>query len=79
MCTGITTTPNELVKDIHDRMPVILHPSDEKLWLDPEVTDEKLLKPLLHPFHHDLMETYEVSSLVNSPKNNSVELIREIC
>ena len=78
-CTVITTTPNELVKAIHDRMPVILHPSDEKLWLDPDITDEKLLKPLLHPFHHDLMETCEVSSLVKSPKNNSVGLIREIC
>jgi putative SOS response-associated peptidase YedK len=33
-CTVITTTPNNLVEDIHDRMPVILRPEDEKIWLD---------------------------------------------
>ncbi|MFE8698400.1 SOS response-associated peptidase [Cytobacillus sp. FJAT-53684] len=78
-CSVITTTPNDLVKDIHDRMPVILKPSDEKIWLDPAISDIKQLNQLLMPMSHDLMETYEVSSLVNSPKNNSIELIREIC
>jgi len=78
-CSVITTTPNELVKDIHDRMPVILKPSDEKIWLDPAISDIDQLNQLLMPMTHDLMETYEVSSLVNSPKNNSIELIREIC
>jgi len=78
-CSVITTTPNDLVKEIHDRMPVILKPSDEKIWLDPAISDIKQLNQLLMPLSDDFMETYEVSSLVNSPKNNSIELIREIC
>jgi putative SOS response-associated peptidase YedK len=78
-CSVITTGPNELVQDIHDRMPVILKPEDEKYWLDPSITDTTKLQPLLKPLDHALMEAYEVSSLVNSPKNNSIELIQKIC
>ncbi|MHC0037003.1 SOS response-associated peptidase [Pseudoneobacillus sp. C159] len=78
-CTVITTAPNELVRDIHNRMPVILRQEDEKVWLDPTITDTRLLNPLLAPLNESLMETYEVSPLVNSPKNNSIELIQRIC
>ncbi|MFB3161712.1 SOS response-associated peptidase [Neobacillus sp. 179-J 1A1 HS] len=78
-CSVITTSPNELVQDIHDRMPVILNPEDEKYWLDPSITDTTKLNPLLKPLDHTLMEAYEVSALVNSPKNNSIELIQKIC
>lgn len=78
-CTIITTQPNELVKDIHDRMPVILNPIDEKNWLDPTISDTNYLSGLLNPFPANLMEAYEVSSLVNSPKNNSPNLIQKIC
>ncbi len=78
-CSVITTSPNELVQDIHDRMPVILRPEDEKYWLDPSITDTIKLNPLLKPLDHALMEAYEVSPLVNSPKNNSIELIQKIC
>jgi putative SOS response-associated peptidase YedK len=78
-CTVITTTPNDLVKDIHDRMPVILKPEDEKIWLDPRISDTDLLSQMLKPLDEELMETYEVSPLVNSPKNNSIELIQKIC
>ncbi|MEH7492137.1 SOS response-associated peptidase [Neobacillus niacini] len=78
-CSVITTSPNELVQDIHDRMPVILKPEDEKYWLDPSITDTTKLHPLLKPLDHALMEAYEVSPLVNSPKNNSIELIQKIC
>jgi putative SOS response-associated peptidase YedK len=45
--TIITTMPNPLVENIHDRMPVILHPKDEALWLDRNVQDTTLLLPLL--------------------------------
>lgn len=78
-CSVITTGPNELMKDIHDRMPVILNRQDEPTWLNPDITDSNSLKPLLIPFDENLMDTYEVSSLVNSPKNNSIELIQKIC
>lgn len=78
-CTVITTTPNKLVGDIHDRMPVILRPDDEKIWLDPMINDTQLLEQLMLPLDENLMEVYEVSSLVNSPRNNSIELIQRIC
>jgi putative SOS response-associated peptidase YedK len=78
-CAVITTSPNELVKEIHDRMPVILKPGDEKIWLDPTINSPKSLDYLLKPLPEDLMEAYEVSSLVNSPKNNSPNLIQQIC
>jgi putative SOS response-associated peptidase YedK len=78
-CSVITTGPNQLMNDIHDRMPVILKREDEPVWLDPNLSDTKVLNPLLVPFDERLMDTYEVSSLVNSPKNNSIELIQKIC
>ncbi|WP_160723367.1 SOS response-associated peptidase [Bacillus sp. USDA818B3_A] len=78
-CSVITTEPNELMKDIHDRMPVILKREDEPAWLKPNMADTVKLKSLLVPFDENLMESYEVSSLVNSPKNNSIELIQTIC
>lgn len=77
-CTVITTKPNELVKAIHDRMPVILKQKDEQVWLDKSITDTDLLHNLLKPYDTNSMEAYEVSSLVNSPKNNSVDLIQKI-
>ncbi|MED3623930.1 SOS response-associated peptidase [Neobacillus thermocopriae] len=78
-CSIITTTPNKLMIDIHNRMPVILKREDEKDWLDPTIKDTKLLKDFLVPFDPNQMEAYQVSSLVNSTKNNSIELIQKIC
>lgn len=77
-CTVITTSPNELMSDIHDRMPVILHKDDEQTWLNPKVQDSQLLSKYLQPFPQELMEAYEVSSLVNSPKNNGAQCIEKI-
>lgn len=77
-CTVLTTSANELVQDIHDRMPVILKPENEAIWLNPK-SSPKELNQLLKPLDMNLMEVYEVSSLVNSPQNNSVELIQKIC
>lgn len=78
-CSVITTKPNNLVKDIHDRMPVILNPEEEKIWLDPSLDNTTQLSELLRPLPEDLMEAYEVSPLVNSPKNNSIDLVQKIC
>ncbi len=77
-CTIITTKPNELVKDIHDRMPVILKPNDEKNWLDTSISDPDTLQHLLMPYDANLMDAYEVSTDVNSPKNNNSSLIERI-
>lgn len=78
-CSVITTLPNELMKGIHDRMPVILKPEDERLWLDPSLADSAYLQQFLRPFDEDQMEAYEVSPLVNSPKNNRIDIIQKIC
>ncbi len=78
-CTIITTPSNELTSSIHDRMPVILNPEDEQNWLDPSIHDSHLLNQYLRPFSPELMEAFEVSTDVNSPKNNSERLIQRIC
>ncbi len=68
-CTIITTQPNSFMKDIHDRMPVILPESAYAAWLDPVEANPALLQPLLQPYPADAMRAYEVSTLVNSPGN----------
>lgn len=78
-CTILTTEPNRLMSSIHDRMPVILKPEDEGTWLDSSIQDIEKLKHLLRPFKDEgLLEAYEVSDQVNSPKNNSPELIERV-
>jgi putative SOS response-associated peptidase YedK len=68
----VTTEANELVAALHNRMPVILAPEAELLWLSDLKKDELLA--LLQPFDADAMEAYPVSTLLNSPRNNSKEL-----
>lgn len=77
-CTILTTQPNAVMADIHDRMPVILDKEAEKTWLDPNVQDPELLQKLIKPYEAEVLEVYEVSSAVNSPKNKGQELIRKI-
>jgi putative SOS response-associated peptidase YedK len=64
--TIITVEPNELIAKIHNRMPAILRPDEESVWLDPQtpVTD---MASLLRPYPASEMETYPVSRTVNSP------------
>ncbi len=64
----ITTSANEIMKPIHQRMPVILHPEFESVWLDKDTQSSDLLE-LLRPFDDDKMELLEVSPLVNSVAN----------
>lgn len=78
-CSIITTVPNELMTSIHDRMPVILKPEDEKDWLNPSINDPAYLQQYLKSFDPEQMEAFEVSTDVNSTKNNSPNLIQQIC
>lgn len=78
-CSVITTVPNELMTSIHDRMPVILKPEDEKDWLNPSINDPAYLQQYLKSFDPEQMEAFEVSTDVNSTKNNSPNLIQQIC
>ena len=68
-CSIITTSPNSLMKSIHDRMPVILKESDEAAWLSNIKIDRVLA--LLTAYSDDQMAAYPISTLVNSPTNNS--------
>ena len=77
-CTIITTTPNDLIRPIYSRMPVILTRDAEDLWLDQNVDDPAVLSSVLTPYPGDAMEVYEVSSLVNSVANDGPELIARI-
>jgi putative SOS response-associated peptidase YedK len=56
-------------------MPVIVRPEDERLWLDPEVTDVQAVRPLLQPNTSELMSAWPVSRRVNSVANDSPELV----
>ena len=77
-CTIITTSANELVSEIYDRMPVILDPDVEAVWLDPDLDDTTALSELLVPYPSDLMTAYEVSRIVNSAANDVPECITPI-
>lgn len=74
--TIITTSPNELMAEIHNRMPVILPKNMEQTWLNS--TDEQALLSLLKPFPAAEMDAYRVSDLVNSPRNNSPGIIEPV-
>jgi putative SOS response-associated peptidase YedK len=73
--TIITTAANSLLKTVHERMPVILKDVDEDKWLDFDLNDPPSLMSLLRPFDSECMEGYEVSTLVNSPKNDSPQCV----
>ena len=69
-CSILTTTPNAMVRDVHDRMPVILHRNHYETWLNAPASEAGRLGELLIPFEAELMTCYEVSSLVNRPQND---------
>jgi putative SOS response-associated peptidase YedK len=76
--TIITTTPNSLVGQIHDRMPVILNPDDEAAWLDPDIVEPERLLPLLKQYPAEKMEEWRVGNEARNPKNDYPELIKPI-
>ena len=80
VCTStiITTGANDLLKPVHDRMPVITSPDRYDLWLDPGVQDPDRLLPVLKPCPSGILEMYEVSPRVNAPANEGPENIRQI-
>ena len=77
-CTIITTEANELMRPIHERMPVIIPKEKEDLWLDPKTEEQALLLGLLKPYPADQMEAYPVSKKVNSPRNNSPDCLTRL-
>lgn len=72
----LTTTPNEVVSEVHDRMPVILSRDQEKKWLDNYTSEADLLK-MLTTYPGELMMSYTVSPLVNSVHHDIPGIIRK--
>ena len=66
-CTILTTVANAVLAPVHDRMPVILPPTEYARWLDPALRDTDSLAPLLVPFPPEGMLAMPVNPRVNSP------------
>lgn len=71
----MTTNANPFMEKIHDRMPLILAEKQESFWLDPKHQDIQKIRAALQPLPNDELEAYEVSTLVNSPRNNRREVL----
>lgn len=73
----ITTSPNSMMENIHDRMPVILRPEEFDDWLNPDHTDPDYLMDFLRPYPDDAMAHHIVSKAVGNVRNNYPGLIRK--
>ena len=76
--TIITTEPNDLVRPIHDRMPVILEGDRADQWLDPNEHDAAKLKSLLQPAAEDALAARWVSQKANNVKNDVPEVLEAV-
>lgn len=76
--TILTTAANSATKKIHDRMPVLLDQADWDHWLDPDFADLDTLQRLMKPAAEDYLKCVPVSTLVNSPRNDTPECVQPI-
>jgi putative SOS response-associated peptidase YedK len=76
--TVLTTEPNPLMAEIHNRMPAIVRREDYGVWLDPATAEVARLQAVLAPYPERLMEAYPVSRRVNKPENEGPELIESV-
>jgi len=77
-CTILTTAANALVEPLHNRMPVILDPSDYVRWLDPALQDPAAIAMLLRPYPPERMQKWPVGNAVNNTRNNHAGLISPV-
>ena len=77
-CCVITTEANSLMAPIHDRMPVLLQPSQFDAWLDPQNQDTGELKSMLKPLATDLMQARAVGTAVGQARNEGPQLIEPL-
>lgn len=75
--TVLTTTANELLRPVHTRMPVILEPEEQRLWLDPEAA-VPTLREALNPIDSNLLEMFEVSQEVNNVRHNTPSVLERL-
>jgi putative SOS response-associated peptidase YedK len=76
--TIITTTPNEIVGEVHDRMPVILERELEEDWLNPDIIEAEKLLNMLKSYPADRMEEWSVGDAARNPKNDYPEVIKPL-
>jgi len=76
--TIITTRPNNTLKPIHNRMPVILQQELEDQWLNIKIQNQDSIKRLLMPYPDDDMISYAVSNEVNNTENDNPQLIKQV-
>jgi putative SOS response-associated peptidase YedK len=76
--TILTTTAPDVLGHVHDRCPVIIPPDLRDRWLDPSLTEPDAVRDLLNQVPEPRLEPYEVSTAVNSPRNNGPELVTEL-
>jgi putative SOS response-associated peptidase YedK len=77
-CTIITTGPNEVCAPIHDRMPVIIDPTDNGKWLGEEPVDPIRLLGMLRPFPAEKMTCFPVDPRVGNVKYDDAALIQTV-
>jgi putative SOS response-associated peptidase YedK len=77
-CAILTTEANEVLRAVHDRMPVILHPDDYELWLGAEARELDLVKEVLRPYPSEELMSYPVTVSVNSPRNQGAQLVERV-
>lgn len=77
-CTIITGEPNDKVRTVHDRMPVMLPRDAWETWLDPEIQDIEMASKLLVPAPSSYVELHPVSTDVNNVRTNGAHLVDEV-
>jgi putative SOS response-associated peptidase YedK len=77
-CSILTTTPNAVTSEVHDRMPVILDPESYDLWLDPGMQNVAGVSELLKPYDSEFMRSYPVSARVNNVANDDEDCSRPV-
>lgn len=77
-CTILTTAANDVLQPVHDRMPVILAPTDYDRWLDPDQNQSAALLPLLQPYPAEAMQAYPVSAIVNKATSDRPECMQPL-
>jgi putative SOS response-associated peptidase YedK len=73
----LTTEPNEVVGQVHGRMPLILHPEDEATWLNPDITEPEQLQHILKPYQPaEEMESWRVGDKAKNPRNDFPDVVK---
>ena len=74
-CTIIVGPANDQLKEIHDRMPILLKKEDFATWLDPDEKDQSKFRSILEIYQGRDLEMDPVSTEVNNPRNEGPELL----